>query len=269
MGIVYAGLSPHAPILLPQIGRGHRRRVQDTIEGLESLCQELTAAEPEIFVLITPHGPMQSEKLTLFSNSTVQGSFASFGYPGIALSLSLAQDLNERLLAEARAYLSPLYGGEPDFLLDHGALVPLYFLQEAGLDTPMTLLSMGALEYQELFDFGRLLATVCEGLGKKTAILASGDLSHRLTSDAPAGFSPKGEEFDQKVYQALLQDDRKALLQLDPDLIMKAGECGLRPLLVLMGAISQLPFSGKIFSYEGPFGVGYLVAGFVERDEHV
>lgn len=268
MAIVYAGLSPHAPILLPQIGRGHRRRVAATVNGLEDFCQEFKGTEPEILVLITPHGPMESERLTIFSNSYVEGDFSPFGYPQIQLSLSLASDLNAALLQTAGEYLHPLLPEDPAYLLDHGALVPLYFLQQAHSHLPVTLLSIGLMDYEKLYAFGELLASVCEDLGKRTAILASGDLSHRLTPDAPAGYSPKGEYFDRMVAHSILTEDRRALLQLDPELIMKAGECGLRPLLILMGAITRLPFIGKIFSYEGPFGVGYLVAGFKERKNH-
>lgn len=269
MGIVYACLTPHAPILLPSIGGGHQKRVEKTTEGFTSLCQELKEVDPEALILITPHGPLHSEQLTLFTGKRVRGSFSSFGYPEIGLTISLSQRIEEALKGSSlERHLSYLQEGDADYVLDHGALVPLYFLQEAGLNPEVTLLSMGLMEYQELFSFGERLAKQIESLGLRTAILASGDLSHRLTPHAPAGYTPKGKIFDEEIGKALLSDDREALLHMDKTLIQKAGECGLRPLLLMMGSIKDLPFKGKIFSYEGPFGVGYMVAGFKEGEDH-
>lgn len=268
MGIVYTGLSPHAPILLPSIGMNHYRRVEHTVEGLTALSQELKEADPEVLILITPHGPLHSKRLTLFTGSKAQGTFSSFGYPDLGLSVPLSQEMNKALLkvAEER-YLSTIGEEDPSLALDHGALVPLYFLKKAGFNREVTILSMGLMDYQELFTFGELLSSICHELGVRTALLASGDLSHRLTPEAPAGYSPQGKTFDEEVAKALGSEDREALLKLDQDLIRKAGECGFRPLLIMMGSIKDLPFTGTIFSYEGPFGVGYMVAGFKERDD--
>lgn len=269
MGIVYACLTPHAPILLPSIGQGHRRKVEETDRGLQSLCRELQEVDPEVLVLVTPHGPLHSHRLTLFAGSEIGGNFSPFGYPEVGLTIPLCQRLNQSLMeSPLKKHLSCLSQGEPGYALDHGALVPLYFLEEAGLNLEVTLLSMGLMSYLDLFSFGEALASIIEDLGLRGAILASGDLSHRLTPEAPAGYTPKGEEFDREVKKALLSEDREALLHLDTDLIQKAGECGLRPLILLMGSIQSLPLKGKIFSYEGPFGVGYMVAGFKERDNH-
>ena len=42
-----------------------------------------------------------------------------------------------------------------------------------------------------------------------------------------------------------------------------AGQCGLRSLVALGGFLGdEAVRDPQIFSYEGPFGVGYLVAGF-------
>jgi aromatic ring-opening dioxygenase LigB subunit len=43
-------------------------------------------------------------------------------------------------------------------------------------------------------------------------------------------------------------------------LVQSAGECGLRSIVILMGALDGLKVKPEILSYEGPFGVGYLVA---------
>ena len=96
---------------------------------------------------------------------------------------------------------------------------------------------------------------------RQVCLIASGDLSHRLHPGAPAGYSPRGKEFDQNIQESLEKLDADLLLQLPEDLIEDAGECGLRPIVMLLGAVSDFAAESYIYSYEGPFGVGYLVAG--------
>jgi hypothetical protein len=44
----------------------------------------------------------------------------------------------------------------------------------------------------------------------------------------------------------------------------RAGECGYRSILVALGSVgNELP-DHQVLSYEGPFGVGYMVAVLVD-----
>jgi len=93
-------------------------------------------------------------------------------------------------------------------------------------------------------------------------VIASGDLSHRLKPGAPAGFNPRGREFDETLMRLLEKGKYKEVLEMDPVLIEKAGECGLRPIIIMLGVLNGGNFRAEVKSYEGPYGVGYGVAGF-------
>jgi AmmeMemoRadiSam system protein A len=56
-------------------------------------------------------------------------------------------------------------------------------------------------------------------------------------------------------------------MDLDEDLINRAGECGLRSIVIMLGALDGLDVRPEVLSYEGPFGVGYLVASFDVAEE--
>jgi len=56
--------------------------------------------------------------------------------------------------------------------------------------------------------------------------------------------------------------DVEGLINLDRDLIDCGGECGLRPILMMLGTLDGYQVDSKVLSYEGPFGVGYGVAWF-------
>ncbi len=73
---------------------------------------------------------------------------------------------------------------------------------------------------------------------------------------------PEGPVFDRQVTEALAAADFATLLRLPPDLCDKAGECGLRSLQIMSGALDGKAVESELLSYEGPFGVGYGVASF-------
>ncbi|MBP2645192.1 MAG: Extradiol ring-cleavage dioxygenase class protein subunit [Firmicutes bacterium] len=143
--------------------------------------------------------------------------------------------------------------------LDHGAMVPLYYLHEAGFRGQLVHVTVGFLPYEEMYTFGKAVQAAIGLVDKKVAVIASGDLSHRLTPEAPAGYSPRGTEFDKLLLEKIVAMDAKAILNMDAELVEEAGECGLRPSAFMMGVLGGLHSKVKMLSYEGPFGVGYGV----------
>jgi len=79
---------------------------------------------------------------------------------------------------------------------------------------------------------------------------------------APAGYDRRGAEFDRLLMDAIRVNDSEAILGLDPGLIEAAGECGLRPVVIMLGAAQAARLTPEVLSYEGPFGVGYGTAFF-------
>ena len=95
---------------------------------------------------------------------------------------------------------------------------------------------------------------------KRVAVIASADLAHSLTKDAPGGFSPRGAEFDAKIQELLAHRNVPGLLQMDPTLCAEAKECGLRAILIALGLLDGIDYTARVLSYEGPLGIGYLVS---------
>lgn len=146
--------------------------------------------------------------------------------------------------------------------LDHGVLVPLYFLTAKLKNFSILPMSYSLLDFKTHYVFGQKLKEIIFSSNKKIALIASGDLSHRLTFDAPAGYSPQGRIFDEQLIKFLRKKAFKKIVNFDSSLVEEAGECGLRSILILLGVLDQVNYKPEILSYEGPFGVGYLVANF-------
>ncbi len=144
---------------------------------------------------------------------------------------------------------------------DWGFNVPLHFLAssfEGEIQTYLTELESPTIYFKR----GREVYQKMDK-GRRCALIASGDLSHRLKEDGPYGFHPDGPKFDQKLIESLKNKDTKTFLKLGEE-FPHAGECGLRSFSFLLGILEaeKLGWKPEILSYEGPFGVGYLVANF-------
>jgi len=270
MGILMAGLSPHPPLIIPEIGGMRRGEVRKTIDSLEELAEEIVRVEPDLLITISPHGPVFSDAISIFDQLIIKGDFSDFACPEVKMEVKIEPAFINKLKEAAEEkdielimLSSPeLYNYNLPSRLDHGVMVPLYFLKQAGLDVPVIPITMGLLGYQELYDFGLVIQNTLDQMDLQAVILASGDLSHRLKPGAPAGFNPRGREFDERLIELIKEQDYQAILEIDSKLIEKAGECGLRPIIIMLGSLRGLPFRSEVKSYEGPFGVGYAVVGF-------
>jgi aromatic ring-opening dioxygenase LigB subunit len=270
------GIAPHPPIIIPAIGRSELGKAKRTVDGMRLLAEKFKAASPEQLIVITPHGQAMREGPTVLTQDLIKGDFAQFGFPEIKVEFQSDQQLLTLLEAETAAEpLRPIFLDDSSYQLrsskplDHGAMVPLYYLHEAGLKIPGLHITFGFNTLHQLYQFGRALRRAVNKRGLPAAVLASGDLSHRLKPGAPAGFSPRGAEYDQLLIE-LLRDGRvEDILDFDLQLVDEAGECGLRSFVIALGMLDGDTFKTEIISYEGPFGVGYLVAALypLQQDE--
>ncbi|WP_018249321.1 AmmeMemoRadiSam system protein A [Orenia marismortui] len=269
-GVVFAALSPHPPVLIPEIGTEELAYINKTKSSMQKVANQIKKIDPDMIVTISPHGPVFSDAISILSSKELIGDFANFGRSDIKLKYELEEKFTSKLavaansqdIVTARIDKATARKLEVKMELDHGVLVPMYYLEKAGIHKPLVPITIGMLSYEELYTFGKIIQLVAENLDYKVAIIASGDLSHRLTSDAPGGFNPKGEVFDNKLVKNLDNMEFEKIFDLDKSLITQAGECGLRPIMIMLGALDRLDVDGGVLSYEGPFGVGYAVANY-------
>jgi AmmeMemoRadiSam system protein A/AmmeMemoRadiSam system protein B len=214
---------------------------------------------PQTIVLISPHSPRQEEAFGLWMDDPLQGSFAQFNAPQVAVNLPLDRSLTEAIAAEAHMRdweTWPIHRQA----LDHGALVPLWFLVEAGWTGPTVIVSLNYPEYGGLTVLGEAIAEAAGTLPRRVAFIASGDMSHRLTANAPCGFHPEAHQFDETFLRMLRAGDYHKLAEIAPELRDLAAEDAVDSTVVAAAAVNWQTSSHQVLNYEGPFGVGYGVA---------
>ncbi|MEW6230504.1 MAG: class III extradiol ring-cleavage dioxygenase family protein, partial [Bacillota bacterium] len=259
------GIVPHPPIMVPGVGGKEAERVRRTQEALLELGRRICRSGAETMVVISPHGPVMWDAVGVVTQARLRGNLGRFGAPEVDFELDtdtfLANVLREELTAAGIPETE--IRDRHDYRLDHGVTAPLYWLQKGGVSLPVVICGMAIMPLRRLYSFGLAVQRAAAATGRKVAVVASGDLSHRLSPDAPNGYDPAGTVFDRKVQEIIAAADPLALIRLDPVLTERAGECGLRPIVMLFGAFDGYQVETEVLSYEGPFGVGYMVASLV------
>ena len=275
MGVVFGGVVPHPPIMVPEVGRREVSKVQDTINAMLKLAKRIKKVNADNIVIISPHSTVFRDAIAANYSKKLAGDLSRFAADDVKFDcendrlfidnlFKICKESNLNIL-KLDENIAMKFGVE--LSLDHGVMVPLYFLKQLGLDIPLAVISMAMLSRHKLYEVGMLIDKASDVLGRRTVLLASGDLSHKLAPGAPAGYDPIGAEFDQKVLECLRKADAIELMSFPKDLVERAGECGYRPIIIMMGALNGKKIKPELLSYEAPFGVGYAVASFEIENE--
>lgn len=260
MSIAAAAAVPHPPLLIPTIGKENALKVKNTASALEKLALILVDKKIDTVLIISPHGFVQMDAFTMNLSPEYISNFEDFGDFETKLKwrsdIELIHKTKESL--ESSQALQLASSSE----LDYASAVPLYFLTKDLPQVRIIPLYYSGLSLHDHFEFAKDFKKIISKSNKQVAIIASGDLSHRITKDAPAGYSPKGKKFDKKLIKLLSESRTDEILNLNPELVEEAGECGLRSIVLMLGMLEGTKNTPKLLSYEAPFGVGYMVMNF-------
>ncbi len=261
-------IAPHPPIILPEIGRGEEQKAAATIAGMKRIAGEIAALKPKTIAVVTPHGHAFRDALCVSVERDLTGDFGQFGFPRLKFSFTgseKAVDFCDALeeagiqavaldRAAARQYQISTH-------VDHGALVPLSFILNDYSDFELLHIGMGFLTKEATCAAGRILA---ELLDESDVLLFSGDLSHRLLPESGSGYDKQGAVYDALIVNAVKNKHYGDILEVSEDLLEHAGQCAQRPFEMMVGALDGYETETEVYSYEGPYGVGYMTAHIIQ-----
>ncbi len=263
MSIVGAFIMPHPPVILPEVGRGREREISATLRAFNACADRLRALEPETLVVVSPHATSYADYFHISPGSGADGNMENFGAPEAALPVRYDEALVQAIAkAAARANVPAGTLGEREKGLDHGVFVPLYMVQTACPDAKIVRIGLSGLSPLEHYRLGQAISEAAGALSRRVALIASGDLSHKLTADGPYGFAPEGAEYDGRFTRAMSSGDFLDFLTVSYELVEAAAACGTGSFQIMAGALDGIAVKPALLSYEGPFGVGYAVAAF-------
>ncbi len=269
MAIQAAFVVPHPPVIVPEIGKGQERAIQKTIDAYKEVAGRIGELQPETIVVVSSHQIMYANYFHISPGEEARGTFERFQAGQIGFEASYDTEFVDLLcsLAEERK-LPAGTEGETDRQLDHGTMVPLYFVGKCWTDCRLVRVGMSGLSLMRHYELGQCIRETAEILGRKTVVIASGDLSHKLKTEGPYGFEKEGPEYDSRMMYALGRGAFGELLEFPEELCNKAGECGHRAITIMAGALDKTEVISRRLSYEGPFGIGYGICEYIVRGEN-
>ena len=271
MAIVGGIMVPHPPLIHPLVGRGGEKQIEKTVSAYEEASAKLMAQKPDTLVIISPHSVMYRDYLHISPGAGASGSLARFGAPSARFEVKYDRELVAGIMDEANLTRLPAgTQGERDASLDHGTMIPLYFLRQAeGWPPPYGIVRIGlsGLPFASHYRLGMCLRDAAHALGRRAGIVASGDLSHYLRPEGPYGYRAEGSIYDKTLMDVMGRAAFDELLGMEEPFCEKAGECGHRSFTVMAGAFDRREVKPEILSYEGVTGVGYGVGVFLPGEE--
>ena len=269
-------LMPHPPIIIPDIGKGEEKKIESTSLACNEIGREIADFKPDTIIIITPHGTMFSDAIALSDEDSISGDLGQFRCTNIKMDIPIDKEFNIKLgtachlegIPSVLVDSSILRKYKCNYELDHGAIVPLYFVNKYYNDYKLVHITYSMIGNINLYKFGMEIKKVAEELNRKAVVIASGDLSHKLKEEGPYSYSPYGEKFDKELLKNLEKGNVFEVFNMNKIMIEEAGQCGLNSVYILLGAMEGKEIKGEILSYQGTFGVGYGVMKFKRQDEN-
>lgn len=263
MGISAGFMVPHPPLIIPDVGKGEEKKIQRTIDAYQKVAEAVGRLQPETIVLLSPHQIMYADYFHISPGQGARGDFGQFR--AVRTSMEVAYDTEfVRVLCE-KASASGLPAGtlgERERKLDHGTMVPLYFVNKFWTEYRLMRIGLSGLPLAAHYRLGQCIQTAAQMLGRNTVVIASGDLSHKLKEDGPYGYQEEGPAYDARIMDVMGRGAFGELLEFSEDFCEKAAECGHRSFTIMAGAFDETAVEAEPLSYEGPFGVGYGVCSY-------
>ncbi|MBR3297300.1 MAG: AmmeMemoRadiSam system protein A [Firmicutes bacterium] len=263
MGILAAFMVPHPPMIIPEIGRGSEDQIQETVQAYERVAEEIAALAPETIMITSPHSIMYADYFHISPGKGAKGSFAQFRASSVKFAEDYDTELVERICGLAASEDFPAGTlGERDASLDHGTMVPLWFIRRRYAGGKIVRIGLSGLPLTDHYRLGQLIAQAAEDLDRRAVIVASGDLSHKLQDYGPYGFAPEGPEYDRRIMDVCGRAAFGELFEFDENFCDRAAECGHRSFVIMAGVFDGLGVKAEALAHQDVTGVGYGICTF-------
>ena len=266
MSIIASFMVPHPPMIVPAVGRGSESQVEKTIKSYEEIADQIASLKPETIIISSPHAVCYSDYFHISPGKKAYGSFAEFRAPDVKFNLEYDEELVERISKIALEKNFPAGTlGEKKSELDHGCMVPLYFILKKYRNFKLVRIGLSGFDLLKHYELGMMINDAVNELGRKTVYVASGDLSHKLQDYGPYGFAEEGPEYDKRIMDVCSNARFGDLFDFDESFCEKAAECGHKSFVIMAGALDGMKVDATQYSHEDVTGVGYGICSFIPK----
>ena len=268
MSILAGFMVPHPPMIVPDVGRGEEKKISKTIEAYKKVAERIAELKPDTIIISSPHSIMYADYFHISPGRKANGSFARFNAPNVGFEEEYDAELRDRIIECADEIDFPAgILGERDPKLDHGTMVPLYFIRQKYREGKLLRIGLSGLPLSDHYRLGMMIKDAVDALDRRAVFIASGDLSHKLQSYGPYGFAKEGPEYDSRIMDVCSRAAFTELFDFSEDFCDRAAECGHRSFVMMAGAFDGIAVSAEKLSHEDVTGVGYGICIFEPQKE--
>jgi AmmeMemoRadiSam system protein A len=254
---------PHPPPIIPAVGQAGEKSVLETIDSSEKVADETAELKPDTIIITSPHSIMYSDYFHSSPGHGAKGNFFKFRAPEVSFDEVYDEELRKRICDLAKSESFPAGTlGERDPSLDHGVMVPMWFIRNKYKSGKILRIGLSGLGLPEHYHLGELIQKAVEDCGRRVVFVASGDLSHKLQAHGPYGFASEGPVYDERIMDIAKRAAFQEMFDFSEDFCEKAAECGHRSFVIMAGAWDGIKVESKVFSHQDVTGVGYGIASF-------
>ncbi|MFA5211668.1 MAG: hypothetical protein WC414_04225 [Patescibacteria group bacterium] len=256
MSLVFAAHTPYSSLLVNSIAKESAEKLQATKNALKKIAEELYLARPQILVVIC--NEKKDDYFSLNAATELFSNFEDFGEYDFKKKYFGANDFAGLIKNNSEMKIKILNEEKNDISIS----IPLFFIAENLPNTKILVIYTADQTKKNYLEFGKVLKNIFIKSSRRIAILATGNMSHSLKTESPAGFTKEGLEYDKKIIELLEAHNSTGITNLDSDFVKNANESNYHSLLLLLSIIQNMNYEFKNLAYEAPFGVGYLTGYF-------
>lgn len=109
MGNIISGyLFPHPPIIIEEIGRGEEKKAEKTIQGARELAHDISIRKPDTIIVITSHGPLFRDAISISVSEKLEGDFGDFGNRDLSFKFNNNLYLTKRIIDKSNSHNIPI-----------------------------------------------------------------------------------------------------------------------------------------------------------------
>ncbi len=268
MSIIAGFMVPHPPLIIPEIGKGEEKKIQRTIDAYETVADQIEKLKPEVIIISSPHTVMYADYFHISPGRNVKGSFSRFNASKVCFEEEYDTELRDLICEYAKEDDFPAgILGQRDSELDHGCLVPLFFIRRKYKEGKIIRIGLSGVDRGGHDRVGGDVEKAVEKSNRKAVDSASGGLAHKLQEYGPYGFTREGVEYDARIMDISSRAAFDEYFDFSETFLDKAAECGHRSFVMMAGAFDRTSVEARQLSHEDITGVGYGICTFYPKGE--
>ena len=248
MPLVFAAIAPHGDLAIPEACSLEQRSLAaGTQAGMRELERRCRAANPEVIVVLTPHGIHVTGSIAVVIAGHATGSLEEAPEPidlDLETDLPLAHATIDALRGEGVPVVGVSFGGnvpaEAVMPMDWGTLIPLWYLG-GRWEPPRRIVVVAPardLPAATHVSAGVAIGRAAAVSAHRIALIASADQAHTHDAAGPYGVHPSARIYDEIAASAVRESDLGRLLDVSARLLEDAKPDSWWQMLMLHGALN-------------------------------